>query len=256
VILDLEDAVGPDDKVRAREAASNAVTHGGFGHRQVVVRINALDTEWGCDDLESVAKVRPAAVLIPKVSCPADLEPCAQALAPEIRLWAMIETCDAILNLGTLGASSAINRCDVWIMGLNDLAKELRCRSTPDRAALMPAMMSSLTAARANGLSILDGVFNDVGDLTGFQRECRQGAELGFDGKTVIHPTQLPHANDAFGPSEDEIEKARHLVGAFALPENRGKGVIKLDGRMAERLHLQEAERLLSVAKAIAAQSA
>lgn len=255
VILDLEDAVGPDDKAQAREQALAALAEGGFGHRTLVVRINGLDTPWGADDLAAVAKAGAPAVLIPKVSAPADLAACAKVLPAQTRLWAMIETCRGVLALDALGQASVEHRCDVWVMGLNDLAKEMRCRPGADRAPMMTALTLSLTAARGYGLSILDAVFNDFADLAGLERECVQGAGLGFDGKTVIHPAQLAVTNAAFSPDPAEVSWAQEVVNAFDSPENSGKGVIKVNGRMVERLHLVQARRLLAVADAIAAQA-
>ena len=253
VILDLEDAVGPDAKAEARGMAVEAAKAGGFGARELVIRINGLDTPWGADDLAAVAAAQPDGLLVPKVNSGHDLAACAGALKGETRLWAMIETCQAILNIAELGRASAVTKTAVWVMGLNDLAKEMRCKPGKDRAPLVPALALSVTAARANGLSILDAVYNDIPDLEGLARECRQAADFGFDGKTLIHPTHLETANTVFSPDPDALSWARAVAAAFDSPENTGKGVIKVEGRMVELLHLAEARRLLAVAAAIAA---
>jgi citrate lyase subunit beta/citryl-CoA lyase len=250
VILDLEDAVAPDAKAEARAMAVEATKAGGFGARELVIRVNGLDTPWGADDLAAVSEARPDALLIPKVSVPADFAPYARS---GTRLWAMIETCAAVFALDALGRASAQNQVDVWVIGTNDLAKEMRCRPGPDRAPLQPALALGVMAARAHGLSILDGVWNDIADLEGLARECAQGSDLGFDGKTVIHPSHLAATNSAFSPDPEAVAWARTVAAAFDLPENAGKGVIKVEGRMVERLHLDAARRLLTVAGAIAA---
>jgi citrate lyase subunit beta/citryl-CoA lyase len=250
VILDLEDAVAPDAKAEARALAVEAAKAGGFGARELVIRVNGLDTPWGADDLAAVSEGRPDALLIPKVSVPADFAPYARA---GTRLWAMIETCAAVFALDALGRASAQNQVDVWVIGTNDLAKEMRCRPGRDRAPLQPALALGVMGARAHGLSILDGVWNDIADLEGLARECAQGSDLGFDGKTIIHPSHLAATNSAFSPDPEAVAWARTVAAAFDLPENAGKGVIKVEGRMVERLHLDAARRLLAVAGAIAA---
>jgi citrate lyase subunit beta/citryl-CoA lyase len=253
VILDLEDAVGPDDKDEAREQAVAAVKTGGFGGRELVVRVNGLDTPWGADDLAAMSKARPDAVLVPKVSSVDDLSSYAGALHDEVRLWSMIETCAALFALDALGRAAAANRADVWVIGPNDLAKEMRCRPGIDRAPLTAALSLSVAAAHAHGLTILDGVFNDFGDAQGYERQCVQGADYGFDGKSLIHPSQIEPANRIFAPDAQAVAWARQVVHAFETPENAGKGVIKVDERMVERLHLGEAQRLIGLAEAIAA---
>lgn len=252
VILDLEDAVAPDAKAEAREAAVAAVRDGGFGHRELVVRVNGLETEWGADDLAALSAAVPDALLVPKVSAPADLMR-ARAAAGAVPLWAMVETCAAVFALDALGKASGESGCEVWVVGANDLVKEMRCRPGADRAPLLPALTLAVMAARAHGLTILDGVYNDIPDLEGLARECRQGADLGFDGKSLIHPTHLETANAAFTPEAEALAWARTVVGAFDLPENAGKGVLKVEGRMVERLHLEEARRLIALSDAIAA---
>jgi citrate lyase subunit beta/citryl-CoA lyase len=253
VILDLEDSVAPDAKAEARALACEAVKAGGFGPREVVVRVNGLDTPWGADDLAAAATAGPDAILLPKVSSPEDLAIAAARVGGRVRLWGMIETCRAVFRLEDLGAASREHGVDVWVIGGNDLVKEMRCRPGGDRAPLLPALAMSVMAARAHGLTILDGVYNDIPDLDGLAAECAQGAAFGFDGKSLIHPSHLAAANAAFTPAADEVAWARTVAAAYAAPENAGKGVLKVDGRMVERLHLAQAERLIAVAEAIAA---
>ncbi|TAL32884.1 MAG: CoA ester lyase [Phenylobacterium sp.] len=253
VILDLEDAVAPDAKAEAREGAIAAVRAGGFGEREVVIRANGLDTPWGADDLAAAAKVRPDAVLIPKVSHPEDLAVIRATLGAELPIWAMIETCAAMFRLDALGAESVNVGVEAWVVGSNDLAKEMRCQLTVDREPLITALSLSLMAARAHRLTIIDGVFNDIGDEAGLARQCAQAAAFGFDGKSLIHPSQISAANAAFTPDASAVAWARTVVGAFEQPESAGKGVLKVDGRMVERLHYAEAKRMIGVAEAIAA---
>ena len=256
VILDLEDSVAPEAKLAARALACEAVRMGGFGVRELVVRVNGLDTPWGADDLAAVGEAGPDAVLVPKVASPADLAAYRAAVGPKVSLWAMIETCQAVFALGDLGAASTAQGVEAWVIGVNDLIKEMRCRPGADRGPLLPALALSVMAARAHGLAIIDGVYNDIPDLEGLARECVQGADLGFDGKSLIHPTHLEIANRAFAPEHAAVAWARTVVEAFDSPENSGKGVLKVDGRMVERLHLDEARRLIAVAEAIAAAQA
>ncbi|MDB5442367.1 MAG: citrate lyase beta subunit [Phenylobacterium sp.] len=256
VILDLEDSVAPDAKHAARALAVEAVKAGGFGPREVVVRVNGLDTPWGAEDLEAAAAAGPDAILLPKISAPEDLFACAGAVKGRARLWAMVETCQAIFRLDALGAAGRAHGVDVWVIGGNDLVKEMRCVPGEDRAPLAPALAFSVMAARAHGLVILDGVYNDIPNLAGLERECAQGRAFGFDGKSLIHPSHLEIANRAFSPPPDEVAWAHTVVAAYAAPENAGAGVIKVEGRMVERLHLAQAERLIAVAAAIAAREA
>ncbi|MDO8378151.1 CoA ester lyase [Phenylobacterium sp.] len=251
VILDLEDAVAPDAKDLARDQAVAAVTAGGFGRREVVIRVNGLDTPWGADDLAAAAAVRPAAILAPKVSSPADAAAYDKGLEGDTRLWVMIETCAALFALDAIAASPG--RLEALVIGTNDLAKEMRCRLTVERAPLAGPLSLSVAAARAHGLAILDGVFNGIDDDEGLARQCAQGSEFGFDGKTLIHPRQIEAANAAFSPAPDEVRWARMIVEAFDSPENAAKGVLRVEGRMVERLHLAQAQRLIAVAEAIAA---
>lgn len=253
VILDLEDAVAPDAKDAARAGAVAAVKAGGFGGREVVIRVNGLDTPWGADDLAAAAGARPDAVLIPKVSTPEDLAAVRTRLPDPLPIWAMIETCAAVFRLDALGAESVNVGVETWVIGSNDLAKEMRCALTVEREPLMTALSLSLMAARAHRLAIIDGVFNEIADADGLARQCAQAAALGFDGKSLIHPSQIEPANAAFTPDPDAVAWARTVVQAFEAPEAAGKGVLKVDGRMVERLHLAEARRLIGVAEAIAA---
>jgi citrate lyase subunit beta / citryl-CoA lyase len=257
VILDLEDAVAPDAKAEARERIVAAIAAGGYGGREVVVRINALDSEWGADDIAALAAVAPDAILVPKVDDGPDVEKASRALdragvAPSVGLWAMMETPRAVLNAQAIAETRAHTRLVAWVMGTNDLAKETTARLTPGRPAMTAWLSTCVIAARAHGLAILDGVYNDIADETGFRAECAQGRDFGFDGKTLIHPGQLGPCNEIFAPSAEEVALARTIVAAFALPENRGKGVIRVDGRMVELLHAEMARRTVAVAEAIA----
>ena len=250
VILDLEDAVAPDVKAVARDQAVAAVAAGGFGHRELVVRANGLDTPWGADDLAALAKAAPDAVLVPKVNDGADVRRYNQALAAapaRVQLWAMIETARSIFRLDEIAAATADTRLSLFIMGTNDLAKETGAELTVERAPFLGALGLSVTAARAYGVSILDGVFNAIDDEEGFIAQCRQGREFGFDGKTLIHPRQVDPCNSAFSPSPETIAWARSVIAAFDLPENQDKGAIRVDGKMVERLHLAQARRALAI---------
>ena len=249
VILDLEDAVAPDLKADARAAAVAAVRDGGFGGREVVIRVNALDTPWGLDDLSAAAAAGPNAILLPKLSDVATLAAARVAIGTDVpALWAMIETCRAVLDLAAIAAAAAIHGLAALVAGTNDLAKEMRCRPGPDRAPLLPALSHIVLAARAHGLVALDGVCNSVDDEALVEAECRQGLAWGFDGKTLIHPAQIAPSNRVFTPTEAEVAWAATLVAAFAEPANAGRGVIRLDGRMVELLHLEEAQRTLAIA--------
>jgi len=251
VILDLEDSVAPDAKREARALAAEALAAGGFGGREVVIRVNGLDTPWAGDDLAMAIAARPDAILVPKLSSPDDIAAVAERVAGRTRLWAMIETCQAIFRLDALGLASRDASVDVWVIGGNDLVKEMRCRPGPDRAPLVPSLSFAVMAARAHGLAILDGVYNDIPDLDGLARECAQGVALGFDGKSLIHPSHLETANRAFTPPAAEVAWARTVAAAYAAPENASKGVLKVEGKMVERLHLEQAKRLIAVAEAI-----
>ena len=246
VILDLEDAVAPEEKSAARDRVVAAVHEGGFGARELVVRINGLDTPWYADDIAAVCEIGVDAVLVPKLSYPADLHAVRASLCDNgPPIWAMIETCAAILSLPALSEAASAARLTALVAGTNDLAKEMRCRLGVERTPLIPALASIVMAARAAGIVALDGVCNALNDPARFDAECAQGAMLGFDGKTLIHPSQIAAANTGFGPSEDELAWARAIVAAFAVPDNADKGAIRLDGQMVERLHLAEAEAML-----------
>jgi citrate lyase subunit beta/citryl-CoA lyase len=249
VVLDLEDATAPEAKAQARELMTETLAIGGFGARTVVVRVNGLDTEWGEADLKAAAEAGPDAILAPKVTDAESLLAYDRLIAgaPErTRLWAMVETCAAVLNLDALAALSGSTRLAALVPGVNDLSKEMRCKPGRERMPLVPALALSVTAARAHGLYAIDGVFNALGDASGLQAECAQGRALGFDGKCLIHPDQIETANAAFSPDDAEIAWAKSVVEAFADPANAGKGAIRVGGKMAERLHLAEAERILA----------
>jgi citrate lyase subunit beta/citryl-CoA lyase len=254
LILDLEDAVAPDAKEIARRQVADAVAAQGFGKREVIIRINALSTPWGEADLAAAVAAKPDAVLVPKVSAPPDLHAVEERLVrlhapPGTALWAMVETPLAILNIAALAAAGGRLAC--FVMGTNDLVKELHGHHTPDRANLSAALGLSVMAARTHGLGAIDGVFNDIQDSDGFVRQCHQGRSFGFDGKTLIHPSQVEPCNGVFAPSAEEVIAARQLLAAFELPENRGKGAIRLDGRMVELLHAEIARRTVALADAI-----
>lgn len=256
LLLDLEDSVAPEAKDIARAQVVAALQAGGYGKREIIVRINALTTPWGREDLAAAGTACPDGVLAPKVESAAQVQELDAAMTDagfsgDASLWIMIETPRAILNLESIAEAARGTRLSCFVMGLNDLAKETRARQAPGRTPFHAAMSLAVTAARLGGLTVIDGVYNDIADEAGFEAECRQGLEFGFDGKTLIHPSQIAGANAVFAPSSDEIARARAVIGAFALPENAGKGVIKVDGRMTELLHLEEARRVVAVAEAI-----
>ncbi len=252
VIFDLEDAVAPAAKPAAREAAAAAAASGEYGRRTVTIRANGIGTEWHEADLEAAAQAGPDAVVVPKVNSAAEVAQLVATLekhgAPDhTRLWAMIETPVAILDV--LSIARADERLSCFVMGTNDLVKELYAEHVPGRAPILPSLHTALLAARAAGISILDGVYNDVKDLDGFLAECQQGREMGFDGKTLIHPGQVEGANAAFAPSEQAVEDARGLIRAF--DEGKGSGVVTYRGRMVENLHVESAQRTLDIHEAI-----
>lgn len=258
LILDLEDAVAPEAKEEARGAILAAVKAGGYGKREVVIRMNGLDTPWGHDDLKAIASSDAHAVLAPKVTGPRDIERLDNLLkdagAPDgLGLWVMIETPIAILSIREIAAASIGSRLSVFVMGTNDLAKEYRVRMTADRLAFQTALQLTVAAARAYGLVAIDGVYNDIKNESGFRAECEQGRDLGFDGKTLIHPSQLEEANRIFAPSPHDVEQAVAVIDAFADPANAGKGVLKVNGKMTELLHLEEARRIVAMDEAIRA---
>lgn len=258
VVIDLEDAVAPDEKEAARERLRALFAGDARPACETAIRVNALSSRWGTEDLLAARACLPDAIVLPKVDGPDDIVAAGEALeetdAPEaLRLWAMVETPRAVLEAGAIAAlgRDPASRLDCFVAGTNDLAKETRVSAGAGRHNLLPWLMQMVLAARAGGLDILDGVSNDFRDLEAFAAECGQGAELGFEGKTLIHPAQIAPANAAFAPSREAVAEAGVIVAAFARPENAGKGVISLDGRMVERLHLEQAERLLAVARAI-----
>ena len=260
IIIDLEDAVAPDAKDLARQQACAAIAAGGFGRREVILRVNGLDTSWGHADVAAVAKAGADAVLFPKISSAGEVARCEAALRDagvleKSKLWIMIETPLAILNLREIAATAAMpsSRLSCFVMGTNDLAKETRARLTPGRMPMLAWLSTAVAAARAHGLDILDGVYNGLQDEAGLIRECEEGRDMGMDGKTLIHPNQISPANQVFAPSDQEIEQARTIVAAFDLPENQSKGVITVDGRMVELMHAEMGRRTLAIAEAIAA---
>lgn len=255
LILDLEDAVAPEAKDAARAAVCAAMRQG-FGKREVIVRINALDSAWGERDLLETAAAKPDAILIPKVASERDVHRVEQRLmhVPEaagVAIWAMIETPRAVLD--SSGIAAAGGRLACLVLGTNDLVKELGAIHTKDRANLFYILGQTVLAARAHGLAVIDGVHNDIADSEGFALACAQARSFGFDGKTVIHPSQLGASNAAFAPTAEDIAAAMRIVAAFEAPENQGKGAIKVDGRMVERLHEEMARKTLALAEAIAA---
>jgi citrate lyase subunit beta/citryl-CoA lyase len=262
VIFDLEDAVAPDVKAQAREQVCAAVQAAGYGTRELVIRVNALETPWGEADLAAAIAAAPDAILVPKVSSAETLAAVGLRLrrlraAERTRVWAMIETPLAILNVESIASAArdVDTRLDCLVMGTNDLAKDTRARLLPGRAAMLPWLMTALAAARAHGIDILDGVYNSLSDAEGFRAECGQGRDCGFDGKTLIHPDQIAAANEIFAPSAEEVDNARAIVTAFEQPENAGKGAISLGGRMVERLHAEMARRVLALAEAVSDRS-
>lgn len=259
IIIDLEDAVAPSEKPGAREKLASIFANRPSGIHEMIVRINALSSQWGSDDLAAALACRADGILLPKVETPRDVLEAGDGLdendAPDsVLLWAMIETPRALLNIGALAelGRDAASRLSCLVAGTNDLAAATGILATPDRRHLVPWLMQMLLAARAGGLDIVDGVSNDFRDLQAFAAECAHSAAMGFDGKTLIHPAQIEPANAAFAPSETALAEARRIVEAFALAQNAGKGAIALDGRMVELLHLAQAERLLSKAAMIA----
>ena len=260
IILDLEDSVAPDAKATAREQIAKAVAARGFGKREVLIRINALDSPWWVDDIGMAGKVQPDGILVPKISTVDDLNAVADRLsdinAPaSIRVWAMIETARAVLDADKLAAASQDSKVRLagFVFGPNDIARETRIRMKPGRAAMIPMITHCILATRAHGLEILDGPYGDISNIDGFAEECAQGRDLGFDGKTLIHPSHIDACNAIFTPPEAEVAEARRIIAAFEQPENASRGAIQLDGRMVERLHAEMAKRTIAIADAIAA---
>ncbi len=254
IIFDLEDAVSPDAKDLARTQAVAAVNSGEYGKRELTIRCNALATPWGHADVAAAAKACVSAVVIPKINSVAEVDEVSRALdaagAPkEMMIWAMIETPTAIMDCRAIAAHP---RVAVLVMGTNDLAKELRAAQVPGRAPLVPSLHMALLAAREADKVILDGVYNDIKNADGFTAECVQGQNMGFDGKTLIHPDQVSIANDTWAPSAQDVEHARKVIAAFNEALAEGKGVVQLDGKMIENLHVANAERAIAIADAIA----
>jgi citrate lyase subunit beta/citryl-CoA lyase len=254
LIFDLEDAVSPDSKEQARDNAVAAANSGAYGNREITIRCNGLDTPWGHNDIAAAAKANISAVVIPKVNDVATLNEVSRLLdasgAPShVGIWAMVETPAAIFDARAIATHP---RVAVLVMGTNDLAKELRAAQLPGRHPLVPHLATALLAAREAGKPILDGVYNDIKNADGFRAECEQGAQMGFDGKTLIHPDQVAIANDVWAPSEAEVEHARKVIAAFDDALADGKGVVQLDGRMIENLHVDNARRALAIADLIA----
>ena len=254
LILDLEDSVAPDAKPAAREQACAAAASGDYGRRTMTIRVNSIGTEWHDADLEAASQAGPAAIVVPKVDSAAEVAGLVSAMerygAPDHTvLWAMVETPVAILS--ALEIARASERLGAFVVGTNDLVKELYAEHVPGRAPILPSLHTALLAGRAAGIAVIDGVYNDVKNLEGFLDECRQGREMGFDGKTLIHPGQVEGANTAFAPSEQAIEDARGLIAAFEA--GQGSGVVTYNGRMVENLHVESARRTLSIAAAITA---
>jgi citrate lyase subunit beta/citryl-CoA lyase len=256
LILDLEDAVAPDAKPEARERVCAAATSGAYGTREIAIRANGIGTQWHDDDLAAMAKAGPDAVVIPKINSAAEVHQIEKALeaggAPERTLiWAMLETPIAMLSAYEIASSS--ERLAVLVMGTNDLAKELQAAHVPGRQPLLQGLGLCLLGARAAGKAILDGVYNDIKDEAGFLAECEQGRDLGFDGKTLIHPSQVEPCNTAFAPTADDVAKAGRIIAAFEEAEADGRGVVTVDGRMVENLHVEQASRTLAIQSAIEA---
>jgi citrate lyase subunit beta/citryl-CoA lyase len=260
IIFDLKESVAPEKKALARTQVVDAIIAGGFGVRELIVRINALDNEWWLDDVNAAATVKPDAILVPKVSSPQQLQDVAERLIDisaehKIRIWAMMETPLSILYAREIAAASidVETRLDCLVMGINDLAKETRAKITAGREPMRLWLMNCVAAARAYGLDVLDGVHNDFQDVEGLARQCAEARDMGFDGKTIIHPRQIDTCNAVFAPTAEEVAQARTIISAFEQPQNAGKGVIALDGRLIERRHEQMARRTLAIAEAIAA---
>ena len=260
VILDLEDSVAPDAKAAARDQIIKTVKEGGFGKRELFIRTNSIDTPWFTDDMNAAIAAVPDAIIVPKISTPQQVELLGQRLldkhaGSKIHLWIMIETALAIFNAPQLAAMSrdSETRLTGIIMGTNDLAKETRARIVPGRAPMLGWLSDCVLAAHAYNVDILDSVYNDIANTQGFADECDQGRDLGFDGKTLIHPSQIDACNAAYSPPSEEVAHARKIIAAFALPENKDKGVIRLDGKMVEKMHADISLRTVAIADAIEA---
>jgi citrate lyase subunit beta / citryl-CoA lyase len=260
LILDLEDSVAPDAKALARDQIAQAIAAKGFGKRELLIRVNGLDSPWWIDDIAMAGRARPDGILVPKVSSVEDLNAVGDRLSAvgadaSIRVWAMIETARAVLHAEELAAASRDPRTRLagFVFGPNDISRETRIRMAPGRAAMVPMITHCILATRAHGLEILDGPYSDLGNTDGFGQECAQGRDLGFDGKTLIHPGQIEACNAIFTPPAEEVAHARKIIAAFDQPENASRGAIRLDGQMVERLHADMARRTIAIADAIAA---
>ena len=259
LILDLEDSVAPDAKARAREQIAHAVTAKGFGKREILIRTNGLDTSWWADDVAMAGAVEPDGILVPKVSSVEDLDKIGSRLkeigaGANVKVWAMIETARAVLDADKLASRvrDPKTRLAGFVFGPNDISRETRIRMLPGRTAMIPMITHCILAAHAHGLEMLDGPYGDIGNLDGFAAECAQGRDLGFDGKTLIHPSHIDGCNAIFTPPAEDVAEARKIIAAFEQPENVSRGAIQLDGRMVERLHAEMAKRTIAVADAIA----
>lgn len=260
IILDLEDSVAPDAKAAARKQIAEEVAAGGFGGRELIIRVNHLQSPWWQDDLAMAAKARPDAILIPKILGPDDIDLIARKLDelkadPTLRVWVMIETPLAVVRIDEIAAraSDTTSRLNAFVVGPNDIALETRMRMLPGRATMVPMFVGIILAARAYGVEILDGPYSDFSNPAGFAEECAQARDLGFDGKTLIHPSQIDAANATFTPPAEELARSRAIIAAFELPENAGKGAIRFEGQMVERLHAEMARRTIALSEAIAA---
>jgi citrate lyase subunit beta/citryl-CoA lyase len=260
LILDIEDSVAPDAKAKAREQIAQAIAAKGFGKREIWIRTNSLDSQWWADDVAMAGNAKPDGILVPKVSSVDDLNKIGDRLKAigadaSIKVWAMIETARAVLDAEQLAAASRDpnTRLAGFVFGPNDISRETRIKMQPGRAAMIPMITHCILATRAHGLEILDGPYSDFSNVDGFALECAQGRDLGFDGKTLIHPGQIVACNAIFTPPAEEVAHARRIIAAFELPENAARGAIQLDGQMVERLHAEIARRTIEIADAIAA---
>ena len=261
LILDLEDAVAPEAKAEARERVCSAVKAGGYGPRELIIRVNGLDTEWGKADIKAAAQANPDAILAPKVATAEDIRWIDEAIAEggaseKLQLWVMIETPLSILNIKEIAAAARSTRLTGFVMGSNDLIKDFRAEPMPCRENLAACYTLTIAAARAYDLLVFDGVYNDIANAEGFVAEAKQARAFGFDGKTLIHPSQVDPCNTIFAPPADAVAQAEDVIAAFADPANAGKGVLKVNGKMTELLHLAQARRMVAVAEAIAAREA
>ena len=261
LILDLEDAVAPEAKAEARERVANVVKAGGYGPRELIIRVNGQDTEWGKADIKAAAHANPDGILAPKVTSADDVrwldEAISEAGAPRgLQLWVMIETPLSILNIKEIAATAKTTRLSGFVMGSNDLIKDFRAEPMPGRENLAACYTLAIAAARAYDILVFDGVYNDIANAEGFVAETKQSRAFGFDGKTLIHPSQVEPCNTIFAPAADAVQQSKDVIAAFADPANAGKGVLKVNGKMTELLHLAQAKRMVAVAEAIAAREA